>query len=445
MAYQLVYTSSPKSLVMGRTGFSTVARTRDMPEKLAAAVERCGVYDIKSGEVFSHSIVPYAGENWHVLTRMTDSGTDYTNRNNYIAHHIVIADSEARGLANPAEILAQWRGWLSSWNENPQYIGGVYELEKIRARNSLPAKNWEAAFGSPTKAALIFGGQAQISARPSDARRLLALFSESMLLNVEPSDAWDITFTTSFPSGGNPSDFMWRAASYFEAPINLIKGEAPEAPANRAAQYAATGELNNRERYKLKISAPPTANMRFKVAASDSGGGSEIPAAVWVLSGAITAAALAIAAVFYFFSGESETKQAPAPLPSLKPAEAAPAPLPEAEKQIGADSEISLLSALEQAREKIGRDEYAEALKFWDGLKITAREPSLRSDLLADIAGRSDRLLKTAEKALVEGGDEAKKIAKEYVSRAEKALSVSGLEGSQKRAERIKILKEKIK
>ena len=34
MAFQLIYTSSPTSLTMGRTGFSTVARSKSMPEKL---------------------------------------------------------------------------------------------------------------------------------------------------------------------------------------------------------------------------------------------------------------------------------------------------------------------------------------------------------------------------------------------------------------------------
>ena len=70
MAYQLIYTSAPASLTLGRTGFSTVARTRDMPEKLAAAVERCGVYEIGSGEVFSHKTLQYGGQTWQSRNRL---------------------------------------------------------------------------------------------------------------------------------------------------------------------------------------------------------------------------------------------------------------------------------------------------------------------------------------------------------------------------------------
>ena len=86
MACQLIFTSSPVSLTTGRTGFSTVARTSDMPEKLAAAVERCSVYEIPSGAVYSHRILGVGTQKWHLLSRIRDAGTDYTNRNNFIAH-----------------------------------------------------------------------------------------------------------------------------------------------------------------------------------------------------------------------------------------------------------------------------------------------------------------------------------------------------------------------
>ena len=115
MAYQLIYTSYPMSLVNGRTGFSTVARTREMSEKLSSAIERCSVYDVSRGVVYTHRILNVGGKSWHVLSRITDSGVDYTNRNNYIAHHLALSADEISGLANPAEILMQWNGWKSSW------------------------------------------------------------------------------------------------------------------------------------------------------------------------------------------------------------------------------------------------------------------------------------------------------------------------------------------
>ena len=136
MAFQLIYTSAPKSLIVGRTGFSTVARSKEMSEKLASAVERCSTYDIGTGEIFSHRILSLADGTWHILTRISDAGVDYTNRNNYIAHHLILSSSEIEGLANPAEILAQWKGWKTSWNEEPRYIDSVSDLHTIKTKNS---------------------------------------------------------------------------------------------------------------------------------------------------------------------------------------------------------------------------------------------------------------------------------------------------------------------
>ena len=110
MAFQLVYTSYPVSLSVGRSGFSTVARSSDMPEKLVVKVEKCGIYDSRAPIIYSHRIVEANGGKWHVLSRVCDSGTDYTNRNNYIAHHLVISSEEAMKLGVvSADILRDWR------------------------------------------------------------------------------------------------------------------------------------------------------------------------------------------------------------------------------------------------------------------------------------------------------------------------------------------------
>ena len=70
MAYQLIYTSYQSSLVQGRTGFSTVARSVSMPERLVAEIERISQYDIEKGTVFAHRIISLSAQVYHVLTRM---------------------------------------------------------------------------------------------------------------------------------------------------------------------------------------------------------------------------------------------------------------------------------------------------------------------------------------------------------------------------------------
>ena len=157
MAQQLIYTSCPVSLVRGRSGFSTVARGAGMGEALASMVERCSSYDSSavSGPVFSHRIVRCGSSNWHVLTRTCDCGTDYTNRNNYIAHHLVLSEEEAAGLAcNSAQIMLYWDGWLDSWSGEPRYIDDV-DLSGIPAPAELPARRWEKIFSDAGCAACL--------------------------------------------------------------------------------------------------------------------------------------------------------------------------------------------------------------------------------------------------------------------------------------------------
>lgn len=152
MAYQLIFTSSPVSLTTGRTGFSTVARTSGMPEKLAAAVERCSVYEAARGAVYSHRILSVGSQKWYLLSKIKDAGVDYTNRNNFLAHHLILSPEEAVQLnSNPAEILLFWGGWLGSWSGEPRYIEPPQGLSEIKEKAELPAREWEKIFSDAGK------------------------------------------------------------------------------------------------------------------------------------------------------------------------------------------------------------------------------------------------------------------------------------------------------
>ncbi len=420
---------------MGRTGFSTVARSRNMPEKLASAVERCGVYDIGVGEIFSHRIIQYAGENWHILTRMKDAGVDYTNRNNYIAHHIVLSNSEVAGLANPAEILAQWSGWVSEWKREPALIGDVEGLSTIKTKNKLPAKMWEAHFGNPSKAALLFKESVYILASPQNARVLLDLFSESCLLNVNPIDAWSNTFTTSFAKGENPADFMWKAVDFCEnASINLSAKFAPQVADSRAAQFAATGELNNVERLNLKIKAPVVAT-NFKVIKNIEPEKSNKK--IYIISGVVSVAILLIGLFFSAISTEEKSLDVnkSEALPVLQSTSI------ETVEQVQ-PKKISMLDVMDNARAKIEKDEYTEALEVWDSSPFATGNPSLRQDLISDIGARIDSLLRAAESEI--SINPKSEIAKNNLEKARRALDIKDIDRKERRFIKWKNLNDKI-
>ena len=443
MAFQLVYTSSPTSLTIGRTGFSTVARSKSMPEKLASAVERCGVYDVGQGEVFSHTTVNYGGETWHVLTRMCDAGTDYTNRNNYIAHHIVIAQSETAKLANPAEILAQWNGWFSKWEGEPRFVGDVEGLEKIAAKNALPAKNWERIFGNPAKAALLDRHPATICAGAEQARILLDLFSESLLLNVNPLDAWEPTFTTS--RSESDAAFLWRASpDELSASINLSAKSAPPAPQSRAAQYAATGVMTNREKYNLKVSAPKPAT-RLQVVETKQTDWKPL----YIASAAVTLCALAAAAWLLLPASAGDSAQqsrTPSELPTLGLSENSAKSDTAATESQKPKSAMTLSQTMEIVRGKIAEDRYGEALKFWDESPKAAGEPSLRRDILEDIGTRADVLMRQAENLLALESPSKPDIekARKNLEKAARALDIAGMGRIEARTAKLKTLNDRI-
>jgi len=377
---------------------------------------------------------------------MCDAGSDYTNRNNYTAHHIVFSASEIPDLANPAEILAQWDGWVSVWTGAPEFIGEPEGVDKIRPKNSLPAAHWRRRFGSAAKAALLDKSGVLILAEVSDAREILNLFSESLLLNIDPSDAWNFTFTTCFGSGETPSDFLWKTfASKSEIPsgdvINFTDKTSPEAPFGRAAEYAETGVKTNRETLNLKVSAP-AAPKRFNVV-EKSDERKFSPAALYAASALITVFALVL--IFAFFTGASEEKQERAEKPSSLPVLEIRNTSPSAALQKSAPKK-PLSKVVESVRAEIEADRFSEAIAAWDSSAYAASNAAFREDILADIGSRADAMMRFADGVLSlpnsTAADRQKAIYN--IRAARKALDIAGISRKEQREEKWNSLNSRI-
>ncbi|MCX6977286.1 MAG: hypothetical protein NTX04_04950 [Verrucomicrobia bacterium] len=145
MAWQLIYTSAPRSLEAGRSGFGTVARHRSLSPLLVAAIERTSQFSRLPGVdtdrvIFSHRIVAVAGGRFHVLSAIRDAGADYTGRTNHIAHHLIVDPRELAQMGgagiSPAEVLLSFP-WKTSWSENPRYFeeNEAVSLGNLRANS----------------------------------------------------------------------------------------------------------------------------------------------------------------------------------------------------------------------------------------------------------------------------------------------------------------------
>ena len=63
MAYQLIYTSVPRGLVPGRSGYTIAARHRQIRDRLVSEIERISRYSYSKGGsspiIYAHRTVSY--------------------------------------------------------------------------------------------------------------------------------------------------------------------------------------------------------------------------------------------------------------------------------------------------------------------------------------------------------------------------------------------------
>ena len=419
-----------------------------MSEKLSSAVERCSVYDVSRGVVYSHRILSVGGKSWHILSRITDSGVDYTNRNNYLAHHLAISEDEISNLANPAEILMQWKGWRSSWAEPPKYLPEPEGLGDISASCSLPAENWRSEFGDCGAAAILNSGAVSIVAGVSDAEKLLKLFSESSLLEVNQADAWKFTFTTSFSNSDNPAHFLWK--TYTEniglqgAVVDLKRRLLPPIPVCRAAEYARSGVMNNREKFNLTVSAPPPSSRKFNVVDTSAGNNGNFAAKM--IGGAVALSAILVAGIFGIYYAVNGGSDVPAqkksePLPVLQTSGSAPS------ENYAGYANLTFGELKSEIARLIEKCEFQKALDVWDASAHSRNNPNYRIGLLGSIGYKADNLMRYSENVFASqmASDSERSRAIENVFAARRALDVSGVPRLDERMKRWNELNKKIK
>ena len=217
MAWQLIYTSAPRSLEAGRSGFGTVARHRALSPLLVSAIERTSQFSRLPGVdtdrvIFSHRVVTVAGSRFHVLSSIRDAGADYTGRTNHIAHHLIVDPREIAQLGasgpSPADVLLAMP-WATSWTEHPRYLEAADEvaLATLHARTTGTA--WQRITGDPNQAGLLATGDASRGAYiiQPPGFDLREVFAES--LRLMPERLWQISFTTSLQPSDESADFRW--------------------------------------------------------------------------------------------------------------------------------------------------------------------------------------------------------------------------------------------
>ena len=116
MAYELIYTSAPKGVLRGSSGFCVVACTKGMGPRLMLLLESLSAYkplyphyaeNAWDNPVSrSHYICDINGEEQHILSRICFNGVDYTQRSNKLASHLILNRNECVTAAGgPASLF----------------------------------------------------------------------------------------------------------------------------------------------------------------------------------------------------------------------------------------------------------------------------------------------------------------------------------------------------
>jgi hypothetical protein len=291
MSHELIYTSVPRGLRPGASGFCTVAMTARMPDAMAERLELLSGYrpvfplgDPQAGNNpvnWAHWRVTVGERPRSVLSRVAFAGPDYSQRSNKFAHHIVLEPNE-QTPAGPAWVLRQPGVMEVQWPAEPEMLPAGRAIP-AGDRPALPCKAWKRAIGDAGWAGVLADSFRANPARPAylifgPGAELLPLIEEALALLPE-SMRWQVTFSTYFtdlPIGatcawrclvaGSPQAIEVQRAGARALVIDLTAppGPAPDGPLTDAAR---TGRVPD---FDVQTQATATAAARMVATAANS-------------------------------------------------------------------------------------------------------------------------------------------------------------------------------
>lgn len=212
MAKEVVITSVPRGIKLGRTGFQVVMRTAGTVDGVLSSLEQLGgyrhVHPQGSGRnplIYSYRVVRGNTGQLNVLGRTVDAGNDFSNRSNKLAHLLAIDPGELSALRNssPAAVLAAIDGRLAiAWQGGPEERPSPFALPAPPVQPAT-CRRWNDVKGDAGWGGLLaqraMRGQATLviapDCSPTWSRRLLDLFQEVLAL-LPPDGRWKTTFET---------------------------------------------------------------------------------------------------------------------------------------------------------------------------------------------------------------------------------------------------------
>lgn len=222
MAMELYYTSVPKGLFPGSTGFSTVGVTAGMPVTMVQKLESLGGYRLTfpvgdpqehlNPPVFAHWRVSIGGHYYSILSHICYVGADHQGRFNKFAHHVVVETPE-QVPPGPAWVMMQPGVMEKKWTGDPRHIQAPRNIPN--GDNSLRVcEAWQALTGDAGWAGMLAQAFVLDATRPAcvlykPGTDILPLVNEALSLLPEKT-RWRVTFNTYFDSLPAGLQCSWR-------------------------------------------------------------------------------------------------------------------------------------------------------------------------------------------------------------------------------------------
>ena len=290
MPRELIFTSVPSGISPGSTGYCTVAKHKGIDRLLDQAIEEICFYEMMNSAtkpvVHAYRILRLNTGTFHVLTRISFSGSDHTGRTNYLAHNLIFDQAETYAqTVSPAEIFLSGAGWLSAW---PKGAPPAF-LNEGTCKVSLPASSsahstlqtWNNLTGNGKLAHELGGrGQWKFLTQEGEHQSALSLIAEFASLADTPNRqlCWNqLTFTTYLQPSDKPEHFKIVCgvanSPAFSAiardTLDLSSMGAPEQCFSEAGSstFGALPALNQPPEAKVELRQPDTPAADQSVAA----------------------------------------------------------------------------------------------------------------------------------------------------------------------------------
>ncbi len=155
-----------------------------------------------------------AGRTFHVLSRICAAGLDYSGRNNKLAHHVVLDQSEL-SPAGPAWTIAQPGLLQTAWDGATRLLPGGKHVPAGQMSGGL-CRLWQqvagdAGWGGVLAEAAINQPKTPVTIIFRAGLDPLGLVAESLAL-LPPERRWAVTFSTYFTKLPPGVECQWRCA-----------------------------------------------------------------------------------------------------------------------------------------------------------------------------------------------------------------------------------------